>query len=220
VLEFLKRVLLGPPQDEVDDQVQRDELSSWRSVNCVGSGKCFSLDRIPKRARRVALLLILFCWSFCAIAIPVLVVAVVGGTADSRFNYAAVCIWLATQPPGFAGVLAGLTKTVRATWASAIVFSICSALLLAVCCYGLAQFDAQLIQSACTHFDALSDCSHSPRLVFYFLIGTLVVTVAATCGGLMLHSRFLRVVTALKKWRYQQLHDDGTARATEHHGDL
>ncbi len=216
LLDTLQRVLLGPPQEEVDDQVQKDELSSWRSVNCVGQGRCFSLDRIPRRARRVALLMILFCWSFCAIAIPVLIVFVIGGTVDRRFNLAAAFVWLATQPPGFAGCLAGFTKTVRTTYVSLIVFSVCSAFLLGVCCYGLAAFDALLVQGACVHFEALSDCSRAPALAFRFLVATLVLMVVATCGGLMLHARFLKAVIALKKWRYQQLPDDGTARATAH----
>ena len=222
-MELLKRIALGPVQEVVDEQVQKDELSSWRSVNCVGTtGNCFALDRIPKCARRVALLLILFCWSFSAIGIPALALLVVAGTADSRFSLAAGLVWLATQPPGFAGVLAGMMKTVRSTVASLAVFSVCSAILLGCCCYGMAALDQQLVQSTCTHFGALSDCSRAPRIAFFFLVATLVLQVAATCGGLMLHARFFRIVVALKKWRYHQLQDDGTSRAAENnaHDDL
>ncbi len=205
-MDKVKRVLLGPLQEEVDDEVQRDQLSEWRSLNCVGDKRhCFALDRIPRCTRRVALLMIAFCWSFCVVGIPVLVLLVIAGTQDGRFSIGAALVWLSTQPVGFAGVLAGTTKTVRMTYASLAVFSACSGLFLAFCSYAIATLNDQLIQNACVKFELLADCKRAPRIAFFFLIATLVFLVVATVGGLMLHARFLKMVRALKKWRYQQL---------------
>lgn len=163
--------------------------------------------------RRTTIMMIIFCWAYCSLALPFLIVFVIAAAQvhDTRWTVAWVGMYIVTQPAGFMGVLAGLMKTVRATWASIVVFSTCIGLSLVLNGVAMGVMDEAFMVRSCEAFQLLQDCSRAPAFTRGFLIGSIVFLVIVGVCGLMVHARFLRMVYALKKWHYQKLGPQGEA---------